>query len=266
MPYEFPQENPMAQTPSSRKAVDLYDWMEDEVRVAFQNVQRAAYWAARRHIGATGDFYLRYDGGRAVVPTAPASMRVTLKAGVGFLNAVPVPVPADLTSALLVAPVSDPRIDVLAVDAASGAIVIFGGTEAAAPVAPTVTGDRIPVANIYHLVGETTIVANADGSNGYIANLQDGYIILTDGDTTPSVLLTKNVDTPPTVAAPYKITMFDDGYRGQEITITGYNADCVVKKVGNLKLSADWTATPHHTLRLVFGGTNWREISRSANS
>jgi len=264
--YEFPGPNPMAEVIPSRKAQDFFDWLEDNVGVAFVDVQQAVFWMISNAIAGTGDWYFRSDGGSNVLATTPTSMQVTLKAGFGFLNGVPLYIAADITSDVFVAPNSDPRIDVLAIDADTRLIVIFEGAEDPAPVAPAVTGNCVGVAEIYHRVGETTIKQLDDSVNGYITNLYMSIQAFTDADATPSVLAAKLISTPTTVAAPYNITMFHDGYRGQEITLIGYNPDCTVKQGSNLKINGDWTATAYCTLRLLFGGTNWFEISRSPNA
>ena len=262
MPYEFPGPNPMADTPSSRKASDFYDWLEDNVGVAFVDVQQAAFLALLRAMNRTGDTYIPATGDRAVLATDPVSMQVTLQAGVAFMNGVPVYVPADLTTGVLVAPVSNPRIDIVAIDADTRAIEVFTGAEGAVPVAPTVTGNRVAAMQIYHRVGETSIKNNDDASNGYLVYPP----VFTDADATPSVSGSRFWWTPTTVAAPYDITSLAGGYAGLEITIIGGNADATIKQAGTLKLSGDWTATLYHTLTVVFGGTNWFEKSRSANA
>jgi hypothetical protein len=256
----------MADTPASRKAIDFYNWLEDNLGVACVDLQRAVYYAICESLGASGDFYFVPDNSNAVYATTPTSMQVKLSAGLGFMNAVPVYVPSVLTSLTLVAPDSNPRIDVLAVDADTRAIVMFTGEQNASPVAPTVTGNRIAVAQIYHRVGETTIEDVDDSTNAYITNLYTFNGTFTDTDTTPSIAGNNTWNTPWTVAAPYEITTFDGGYAGKEIMIIGRNADCVVKKGSNLKMSADWTATPYCSLTLRHGGANWIEKSRSANS
>lgn len=91
----------------------------------------------------------------------------------------------------------------------------------------------------------------------------------TGDDTTPSVGAGNVFRTPDSGwTASTNITMFDDGQTGQVIMIiAGADADCVVTDGGNLVLAGNWTATnAGDTLSLVFGGTNWYELSRSANS
>lgn len=84
-------------------------------------------------------------------------------------------------------------------------------------------------------------------------------------DTTPSVAAGNVFVVPGTWTAGNNITAFDDGGAGQVITIIGGDSDCVVVDGANLKIAGNWTAATDATLTLVFNGTNWYEIARSAN-
>jgi hypothetical protein len=109
------------------------------------------------------------------VATSPESMYVTVGAGAGFLSGVGFRRESGGNSALLVAPVSNPRIDTVAVDSAnSGAIVIYTGVEAATPVAPAVGTGKLKVAEIYHRVGETAIYDADTSGEGYITDARTG--------------------------------------------------------------------------------------------
>lgn len=67
-----------------------------------------------------------------------------------------------------VAPISHPRIDLLAYDKVLGAIVVKQGSEASSPLVPQMSGDYIALAYIYNIVGETSIKDVSDGTNGYV--------------------------------------------------------------------------------------------------
>lgn len=71
-------------------------------------------------------------------------------------------------SPTFVAPVSNPRIDLLAYDKVLAALIIKQGSEAASPAVPQMSGDYIPLAYIYNRVAETSIKDTSDGTNGYI--------------------------------------------------------------------------------------------------
>jgi hypothetical protein len=81
------------------------------------------------------------------------------------------------------APVSNPRIDIVTADS-SGTIAVVTGTENVSPVAPAYPANKIVLAEVYHVVGETTIYDNENqqAGQGYILNdvrtflAQAGYI------------------------------------------------------------------------------------------
>lgn len=65
------------------------------------------------------------------------------------------------STATIVAPVTNPRIDRVVIDRNTGTVSVITGTEAASPSAPAITADKVPVAQVSLVVGQTTIV-NAD--------------------------------------------------------------------------------------------------------
>lgn len=268
MAFEFPGLNPISAVAPSRKAIAFKNWLDDNLGISIVDLQQALYRLTNFALGASGDWYFRAAGNRPVIATVASSMQVTLKAGVGFLDGVPIQVSADITSLSFVAPVSESRIDVLCVDPSDRThVYIEEGVQDTPPVAPAVTGDYIPVAEIYHRVGETTIEDADDATNGYITCLYvGGCKTFTDADVTPSVAGGRWFNTPTTVAAPYIITTLHDGIEGEEYTIVGRNADCSINDAGNMKIAGAWTATPYNTIKLLWGGANWFEISRSANA
>lgn len=81
-------------------------------------------------------------------------------------NTIPV---ALYNSASLVAPVTDPRIDLISVDNL-GVITITTGVEAPVPVAPAIPGGHLVLAEIYLRVGGTLILNNDDSVNHYITD------------------------------------------------------------------------------------------------
>jgi hypothetical protein len=68
----------------------------------------------------------------------------------------------------MTAPTSHARIDLVAYDKVLASIVVKQGSEAASPVVPQMSGDYIPLAYIYHVVGETNVKDVTDGTNGYV--------------------------------------------------------------------------------------------------
>ncbi len=69
------------------------------------------------------------------------------------------------------APSSHPRIDVLTLDS-SGTLAWTTGTEASSPVAPSYPSNKVPVCELYNIVGETALYDNENqqASEGYISN------------------------------------------------------------------------------------------------
>jgi hypothetical protein len=68
-------------------------------------------------------------------------------------------------------PVSNPRIDVLTIDT-SGTLAWTTGAENASPVAPTYPANKLPICELYNVVGETALYDNENqqGGQGYISN------------------------------------------------------------------------------------------------
>ena len=67
-----------------------------------------------------------------------------------------------------VAPVSNPRYDLIVYRPSLTDCTSITGTEAASPSLPTATSGDIVLASIYHRVGETSIKERDDSTNGYI--------------------------------------------------------------------------------------------------
>jgi hypothetical protein len=69
------------------------------------------------------------------------------------------------------APVSHPRIDLVTADS-TGTIALVTGTENASPVAPSYPANKLVLAEIYHVVGETALydVDNQQTGQGYVYN------------------------------------------------------------------------------------------------
>ena len=84
-----------------------------------------------------------------------------------------------------------------------------------------------------------------------------------DGDTSPSVLGFSYFSTANSSGT--TITTFDNGFPGQEITLIFSDANTTIAETGNIKLSAAFTSTADDTMKLIYDGTNWYEVSRSVN-
>ena len=90
--------------------------------------------------------------------SAVPDMKVVVDAGKLFTSLLIVK--AQQTTATLVAPVTNPRIDRIAIDIATGDIVVIAGTEAASPVAPGYSSNHYPVCQ-FQLATSTTQIFNS---------------------------------------------------------------------------------------------------------
>jgi len=72
---------------------------------------------------------------------------------------------------LVTAPASNPRIDVLTIDS-SGTLAWTTGSENASPSAPAYPGNKVPICELYNVVGETALYDfdNQQNGQGYIYN------------------------------------------------------------------------------------------------
>ena len=87
-------------------------------------------------------------------------MTLRLEAGTIFDGATLTEVAAQSTGAIA-APSSDPRIDRVVIDKASGAVSVATGAEAASPSPPAIPAGKLPIAQVAFSVGQTEIV-NSD--------------------------------------------------------------------------------------------------------
>lgn len=96
------------------------------------------------------------------------NMTLAVSAGVALISNSPV-IFAGGNTALFVAPVTNPRID-LVTFRSTGTIHIIQGTEAVSPVAPAIPSTDIALYSVYNVVGETTIRDNDTqvAGQGYI--------------------------------------------------------------------------------------------------
>jgi hypothetical protein len=88
--------------------------------------------------------------------TAPPSMKVAVDAGAILVSGQPVAIGAQSTG-VLTAPLTNSRIDRVAIDYVTGAISVVTGTEAANPVPPAIPAGLSPVARIQLSVGMQAI-------------------------------------------------------------------------------------------------------------
>lgn len=126
------------------------------------------------YVGDTDGVLGADDATLKVVAQGTPDMTVSVGAG----SCISASQPAGLTTATnsdtVVAPVSNPRIDVVEIACAAktglSAINIVTGTEAGSPSAPSVTSGALKLAEIYCRVGMTSIKDTDDSTNGYITD------------------------------------------------------------------------------------------------
>jgi hypothetical protein len=176
MTYRFPNYPPI-ETSADNSAQAHLDWLKDLI-----DMVEVLQWMFCREIGGrlqnkdSGVFAYGTTGSDSlkVVATIPATMKVVLMVGAGFVDTVPFRA-SQQTSEDLVAPLSAPRIDTVAVDALTGALVIYTGDEAESPVAPSVEADKLKLAEIHHKVGEECVMNSENDNHGHIV---DSRVIL----------------------------------------------------------------------------------------
>lgn len=96
-------------------------------------------------------------------------MRVTVAPGFGLIAHDYERVRALWTSALIVAPSTNPRIDLVELTLNVG-VVVKTGTEAGSPSAPALDANSIALGEVYCRVGMTNIKDADDSTNGYITD------------------------------------------------------------------------------------------------
>jgi hypothetical protein len=113
-------------------------------------------------------------GGSMLIPHQQSvpGMAVTVEAGILYLGPTQV-IFAGGDSPTITAPTGNPRIDLLTIDNA-GTLALITGTEASSPTAPTYPTDKMVLAEIYNVVGETIIYDNANqtAGQGYITDVR----------------------------------------------------------------------------------------------
>lgn len=119
------------------------------------------------------------SGAFTAYEAATPDMTVVLNAGV-VQNGITVTAIAAQTTSTITAPVTDPRIDRIAIDNVTGVYSIIAGTEAASPVAPALTAGNVAIAQVLLQTSSTSI------TNSMITDERAVY--------SPPVLITKVID------------------------------------------------------------------------
>ncbi|NUM54365.1 MAG: hypothetical protein HUU46_12025 [Candidatus Hydrogenedentes bacterium] len=108
-----------------------------------------------------------------VVANATPNLSVVVKPGYAFISKFPYKLAADASTADVVPPVTQPRIDLVQARLNTWDVSIVTGTEAASPSAPAAQSDCIPLASLYLRPGMTSIKNTDDATNGYIVDARN---------------------------------------------------------------------------------------------
>lgn len=99
---------------------------------------------------------------------ATPGMSVEVAPGYAFVSSSPYHLAALLETAVVAAPTTDPRIDLVQARLANWDVSVVTGTESATPVAPLPDVDSIALGELYLRPGMTVIKDTDDSTNGYI--------------------------------------------------------------------------------------------------
>lgn len=99
---------------------------------------------------------------------SPADLSVTVKTGYAFISKFAYKLAVDTQTADVVAPTTNPRIDLVQARLDTWDISVITGTEDPTPTAPAADPDAIPLAQLYLRTGMTSIKDTDDSTNGYI--------------------------------------------------------------------------------------------------
>ena len=109
----------------------------------------------------------------SVKALSPETLSVEVQPGYAFISEFPYYLAIARTTADVVAPVTDPRIDLVQARLATWDISIKTGVESATPVAPTPDTDAIALAELFLRTGMTVIKDTDDSTNGFITDVRE---------------------------------------------------------------------------------------------
>lgn len=195
-------------------------------------------------------------------PDAP-NMTVKVDAGrvMAFGSVVSV---AQQTSGTITAPVGNPRIDRVVIDAATGVASIITGTPAGSPTAPAITAGKLPCAQILLQTSSTSITDSMITDErthvpaaSIVAPVTETAATHTLGAATRDLIANRAGTITVTLGAA-------SSYPGREVTVKTIQAQTVVSAssnvvplIGGAAGTAILAATAGKWARLVSDGTNW---------
>ena len=108
----------------------------------------------------------------SVFATVAESMSVEVRPGLAFISKFPYRLVSATQTVDVVAPVSDPRIELVQARLSTWDVSIKEGTESATPVAPSPDSDALALGELFLRVGMTSIKDVDDSTNGYITDVR----------------------------------------------------------------------------------------------
>lgn len=111
-------------------------------------------------------------GALKVSATSPVSLAVEVEPGYAYISGFPYRLSAAVQTVAVVAPVTDPRIDLVQARLHTGDVSILAGVEDASPSAPSTDADALPLAELYLRPGMTSIKDADDATNGYVSDVR----------------------------------------------------------------------------------------------
>lgn len=160
----------------------------------------------------------------AFAPHAASTPNMTVKVDAGsFQTGITRVSQAQQTTAVLTAPTTNPRNDLLVIDQTSGALSVVAGTPASSPADPAIPSSKIAVGRVRMRVGmnaTTDPITNAD-----IDDLRPLYLIPASGSRSGAAYLTLNSGTPNVTltAASAQVQNISPDVSGRSITMPAMN-------------------------------------------
>lgn len=100
-------------------------------------------------------------------------MRTEVRPGYAFISKCPFKLAQSVNTAVITAPTTQNRIDLVQAHLGDWSINVKQGTEAASPTAPSADDDCIALAQLHLRPGMSSIKDTDDSTNGYITDVRN---------------------------------------------------------------------------------------------
>ena len=108
-----------------------------------------------------------------VTAASPVGMYVNVEPGYALIGNYPYKQVVQTATAAMVAPVTNPRIDLVQANLVDWVVSVKTGTESATPSAPSADADSIALGELYLRTAMTSIKDVDDSVNGYITDVRE---------------------------------------------------------------------------------------------